>query len=883
VCTILLLAFLVTFSPASDPAIRTLRVGVPVRQGPHSYLTPLVYWGGFATKSMCYEGLTRLGPDGSLQPGLAEAWAVSDDGRTVTLTLRAGIVDHDGRVLDAATVRDHLERWRGNPGNRWIGSTERMRSIEVLDSRRVRVSLSEPWPFLEECACAINPAYVVARGAYDHEGTFRRTVGTGPFRLVEESEGERFVYTPHRAWWDGGPRVDGVEILALPGGYAESGEPLRMLREGKLDLVLDHAGPILPREDLATLANDRRYRLWSGRGSSTTFLVLNTRQGPCADLETRRRLAAAVDREELVRVGELGWADPATTLFLAGWAGWPATGAILPPERLQGATTVPVRLLLGGEASPRIQRHTDTLARQLARAGFALAVETAADRDEFAARLVAGDFDLLMRSTHGVPYDPWISLQTLFLERPAGATASSTPPLLDDPELRDAILAAYGSPSPARAFPALQRHLDARAAIVPLFVPRRVAVGVAGIDGVEIGPNGYVLGLERATASALPPRPDAGTAAAKTPVARPTADPRDGEVPLPAADGWNAFLLLDNQGVGIWTVKSTQVFEELGCPEVVGLDDKGRCHILVSYSGKWTPMTTIADGSWLGGLAHGDIDPRVPGSELYTGSQKGHLYQVVVHPSSRLVDNRLIVALPGREIHTIVAGDLDPAVEGAELYVFTVPGGLFRVTPTGPDGTFEVKHLMDLQGRVRDAVVLPARPGAPAEVATVSRAGRLEILRFGPRGAEWSQVHATAMGMGRIALRPIRDPGDPLVLYTTLDDGRILRHERTSGDAWTTETIYLGPQGPRGVVAGFFGSDPGVETVAIYGYSHRIELLTRADGGWRAETIFEDVDQGHWLAVAEVEGRNGTQEIVASGFAGRIVMLSRPVGFVLDR
>jgi len=374
-------------------------------------------------------------------------------------------------------------------------------------------------------------------------------------------------------------------------------------------------------------------------------------------------------------------------------------------------------------------------------------------------------------------------------------------------------------------------------------------------------------------ACASPPAPIDG------PPPGPTAggDPSQGVVPLSAQVGWEAFLALDNQPTGVWTVDSFPVFPQYGCPEVVGLDDQGRCHVLVSYSGKWTPTTVAHDGKWLGGLAHGDVDPRVAGAELYVGGQKGNLYQVVAWPSGAL-DCRRIAEIPGREIHTLVAGDLDPSRAGVELLGFTSPGALYLVRPSGEHGTFELELLQELPGRVRDAKLLPADGGAPQQIATVSRAGRLALLRLGPAGPEWTTVHEAAMGMGRLAVRP-PGPGRELVLYTTLDDGRILRHERKPSGEWVSAAIYLGPQGPRGIAAGRFDADAEVETVAIFGYSGAVELLSRRPDGWRAETIFVDRDKGHWLAAAELDGRNATQELLASGYGARIVVLARPPGY----
>ncbi len=354
-------------------------------------------------------------------------------------------------------------------------------------------------------------------------------------------------------------------------------------------------------------------------------------------------------------------------------------------------------------------------------------------------------------------------------------------------------------------------------------------------------------------------------------------DPRDGEAPLPATAGWHASLVLDNKGVGVWTVKSYPLLDHLACPEVIGLDDKGRCHVLMSYSGRWKSIQILHDGSWLGGLTHGDVDPRVDGTEVYTGSQRGNLYQVRRYGHT-LVDGRLIARIEGREIHTLVAGDLDPRTPGREVLVFTRPGGLYRLHPSGEHGGFILTKLMDLEGRVRDAIVLPAKEGATPSIATVARTGRLELLTITRDGPHWETIYRAPMGKGRIALRP-GSTAASVVLYTTHDDGQILRHERTTGGTWRHETIYLGPQGPRGIAAGTFGADAATETVAIFGYSGRVELLSRGERGWTVETLFEDLDKGHWLCAAELDGRNGTRELLLSGYSGRIVLLARPPGF----
>ena len=358
-------------------------------------------------------------------------------------------------------------------------------------------------------------------------------------------------------------------------------------------------------------------------------------------------------------------------------------------------------------------------------------------------------------------------------------------------------------------------------------------------------------------------------------------DPSRAEIVLDtSAPGWRGRLLLDTSGAGVWRADVLPVGPRDASPAVVALDDRGRAWVLIPDNGLWSCRETVHDRGWLGALGHGDVDPRLRGTETYVGGEAGDLFLVRAHDHGA-IDARWIAHVDGREIQTIVAADLDPFEGDDELLVFTQPGGVWRVTPGGPHGTFVSEWISDLDGHVHDAVVLPFEVGKLPQVATASRSGALELVSLRDDGLERTVVFQADVGIGRVALAPSNHAREP-VLYSSLDDGRVLRHERVDNKEWRSELVYLGPRGPRGLVAGRFDEDPTVETLAVFGLSGRVELLSRTEEGWRGETLYEDSGPGHWLAKGELDGRNGTDEILACGHSGKVVLLGRDVGYGVE-
>lgn len=94
-----------------------------------------------------YEPQIRVRADGSFEPALATAWALSADSKEATFTLRRDAKFSDGEPVTADAAKKSIEYW-GNKKGPFTVNLANVTAIEVLDAHRFKIKLSSPNPAL---------------------------------------------------------------------------------------------------------------------------------------------------------------------------------------------------------------------------------------------------------------------------------------------------------------------------------------------------------------------------------------------------------------------------------------------------------------------------------------------------------------------------------------------------------------------------------------------------------------------------------------------------------------------------------------------------------------------------------------------------------------
>ncbi len=242
------------------------------------------------------------------QPQMVAGQVVDDDGKRWTMTLREGLLWHDGTPVLARDCIASLKRWMARDA---VGATINLRvnAIEAPDDRTMVWRLKKPFPLLPYFLSKTQPQPVMMperiAASVDPFKQVTEVVGSGPFRfLPKEYVSGAFVafekfdrYIPRNepaSYTAGGHQVflDRVEWKVIP----DSATAANALTAGEVDWLE------LPQPDLMGMLKHASGVTTGPLDLYGTVGVLrpNHLNAPTSNVGVRRAMFAAIDQKEVM-------------------------------------------------------------------------------------------------------------------------------------------------------------------------------------------------------------------------------------------------------------------------------------------------------------------------------------------------------------------------------------------------------------------------------------------------------------------------------------------------------------------------------------------------------------------------------------------------------
>jgi len=281
---------------------------------------PGLYTGGQtfdASSRTVYNRLVEFKHGGTeIEPGLAESWTISPDGKEYTFKLRPGVKFQTTdfftptRDLTADDVIFSFNRQlkSDNPWNKYVegasweysagmGFPDLVKSIDKVDDHTVKFVLNKPEaPFLADLA--MDFASILSKEYADKlqaDGKMpmlnQQPLGTGPFTFVAYQPDAVIRYKANDTYWHGKEKIDDL-VFAITTDAA--------VRAQKMKAGECHVMPYPNAADVQDLKKDPNLNVLEQPGLNVSFLAYNTMVAPFDKPEVRRALNMAINKQAIV-------------------------------------------------------------------------------------------------------------------------------------------------------------------------------------------------------------------------------------------------------------------------------------------------------------------------------------------------------------------------------------------------------------------------------------------------------------------------------------------------------------------------------------------------------------------------------------------------------
>ncbi len=254
-----------------------------------------------------YQKLVNFDPanlDGGYQPEVAESWTVSDDGKTITFTIRDGLTFHSGNPVTAEDVEFSLQRaviLNKTPSfilTQFGFTADNAADTIKADGNTVTIVTDQPYAtsFVLNCLTAtiggiVDKKTVMANevdGDMGNEWLKTNSAGSGAYKLSSWKPNESVTLTSNPDFYLGAPAMKRVIVRHVQ----ESASQRLLLERGDIDIARD----LNPEDVKGAMAADD-IRIHDEMRGRLMYISMNQKHPELSKPEVRQAIKHLIDYE----------------------------------------------------------------------------------------------------------------------------------------------------------------------------------------------------------------------------------------------------------------------------------------------------------------------------------------------------------------------------------------------------------------------------------------------------------------------------------------------------------------------------------------------------------------------------------------------------------
>jgi len=270
--------------------------------------------GGFLYGRSVFDPIAIVNAAGQVEPYLAQSITSNPDFTSFTITLRPGIVFHDGTPLDASALHLNLEKQATSLTTGPAFATN-IAGVSVSGPLSVTITTKTPWAPLPYYFAQAQTGFVAAPSMLNNPNGTSHPIGTGPFVFSDWVPNSHMTATKNPHYWRKGyPYLDSITYKPIidPNARADA------LQTGEIDIMHTNSPT-----SLQQFRGNKQWSYYDNSGQvvgqpTVQCIMLNTSAAPFNNHSVRLAAAKAVNRPQFSKVINKGVDAPMSGLFIPG-------------------------------------------------------------------------------------------------------------------------------------------------------------------------------------------------------------------------------------------------------------------------------------------------------------------------------------------------------------------------------------------------------------------------------------------------------------------------------------------------------------------------------------------------------------------------------------
>jgi peptide/nickel transport system substrate-binding protein len=335
--------------------------------------------GGFLYGRTVFDPLAIVTAAGKLEPYLAQSITSNPDYTVFTITLRPGIVFHDGTPLNSAALQLNLEKQQASiltgPAFQNIESTK------ISGPLSVTVTTKTPWEEFPYFLAEAQTGYIAAPSMLNNQNGYSTTnpVGTGPFVFKQWIPNSHFTAEANPNYWRKGfPYLSSITFKPI----IDPDSRVDALESGTIDIMHTNTPQNFP-----TFRHNHKYSYVDNSGSilgqpDVNCIMLNTAAPPFNNHTLRTAMAKASNSKTYAKVIDINLNEPMSGMFLPGspyytktaYPAYDLAGAKKLVKQIEKETGKPVSFTLTSTNNSYVERAAQFLQQEWGDAGMKVSI-----------------------------------------------------------------------------------------------------------------------------------------------------------------------------------------------------------------------------------------------------------------------------------------------------------------------------------------------------------------------------------------------------------------------------------------------------------------------------------------------------------------------------